>query len=136
MTVSRRQLGVLGATVLLIVLGAVALVPRHAPGLRHTSVLNVLFDSRWVVGGTRLVGFAAGLYVVASIVVRVSRDQWLRQVGSADVETSRSVVEVTRDRAELQAALDRAEQTIARLSAEYASLLAAQEHTGRGREQP
>lgn len=109
-----------------LVLGAVVLVPERAPGLRHDSVLDVLFDDRWVVGGTRTLGLAVALYLLASISVRVVRGQWLRQLGTADVETDRSIREVASDQGELQDALDQANATIDGLRREYADLLAAQ----------
>lgn len=92
-------------------LGGVVLVPDEPPGLRHTSVLNALFDSRAVVGGTRVLGLALAVYLLVSVVVRVERDQWLRNVGPADV-AGREIEDVADDRAALQELLAEAEETI------------------------
>jgi len=99
----------------LLVLGGLVLVPPAPPGLAHSSVLNVLFDSRWVVGGVRLVVLAVALYLLLSIVVRVEQDQWLKHVGPADVETDETVRQLTDDQADLQARLADADRTIAEL---------------------
>jgi len=52
------------------VLGGTVLVPQE-PRLPHTSVLNVLFDSRWVIAGVRLVALAAAFSLLMSLVVRI-----------------------------------------------------------------
>lgn len=113
---SRRRRTALTAAVVgaLLVLGGVVLVPDEPPGLRHTSVLNVLFDSRAVVGGTRLLALALAVYLLVSVVVRVERDQWLRNVGPADV-AGREIEDVADDRVALQELLAEAEETIQEL---------------------
>ena len=103
----------------LVAVGLAVLVPDRTPGLRPTNPLNVLFADRWVVGGVRLLGLVAGLYVLGSITVRVAQGQWLSRLGPADVET---LVDVSEDQAELQRELDRARETIERLRGEYEAL--------------
>ena len=60
-------------------------MPRTTPHLDDPSVLGLVTESRWVIGAIRLVGATLGLYVVLSVIARVSKRQWLSSVGSVKV---------------------------------------------------
>lgn len=99
------------AVLAVLVVGALLLVPHEPPRLRHTSVLNALFDSRAVIGGTRLLALAGSVYLVLSIVVRIEQDQWLRNVGPASV-AGREIEDVADDREALRERLAEADAAI------------------------
>lgn len=109
--------------VVLLILAAVVLVPASEPALPPTSVLNVLFDNRWMIGGVRLVGLVVAAYLVLSIFARAVRGQWLKRVGPADAETEDTVSEVTEDQGKLQQDLNDALETIKVLRSELAANL-------------
>jgi hypothetical protein len=101
----RLAAGVVGVVAFVLVLLA-----TPAPGLRHTSALNALFDSRWLLAGARLVVAVAMLYLLASIAVRVWHRQWVRSAGS--IETDASAARVSDDREDLMRQLDASKETI------------------------
>ena len=93
----------------IVLLGAVILQATGDPRLPHDSVLDVLFDTRWMVAGARLVMVVAGIYLLTSVGVRMSRGQWARSAGgvSTDVQEIDRGAESLRDAAaEAQAEID------------------------------
>lgn len=120
----RRTLLIGLALVVVLLVGALVLVPDRAPALKHSSVLNALFDSRAVIGGTRLVALVGALYLLLSIVVRIEQDQWLKHVGPADV-AGRQIEDVADDREELRNQLGDANATIHSLRQQLAAVDAA-----------
>lgn len=92
------------------------------PQLPHDSVLDVVFDTRWMVAGARLVVAVAGLYVLVSVGVRISRGQWARSAAgvSTDVQEIDRGAESLRDAAadaqeEIDELKDQLEKTTAAL---------------------
>lgn len=90
--------------------GAVLIWKTDSPEIAHTSVLNAAFDNSWMIAALRLVAMVAALYVVTSIVARVSRGQWVKQLGP--VSTDAPVQQVADDRRQLQEELAEANQTV------------------------
>jgi hypothetical protein len=89
--VSQRWFGIL--TIVAMVGGTLALasqlLPHQVPTPRNPSALDVLFDSRAAVLAVRLVLFNGAVFLVASILVRTYRGDWIFRIGS--VETPDSV---------------------------------------------
>jgi hypothetical protein len=111
------------AAAVAVVAFVLVLLSTPAPRLRHTSALNALFDSRWLLAGARLVVAVAILYVLASIAVRVWHQQWVRSAGS--IETDASAARVSDDREELKRQLDASKETIEELQARLQDSVAA-----------
>lgn len=101
------------------------LLTTPTPRLRHTSTLNALFDSRWMLSGARLVVAAAMVFLLVSIVVRVWRRQWVRSAGT--IETDAIAARVSDDREDLQRELDASKETINQLRARLEESLAARD---------
>ena len=80
------------------------------PSLEHDSAIDALFDSRLLIGWSRLLVLAAVVYLLASVVVRVTRGQWAR--GAGPVETDAPTQALADDQADLQAQLLDARATI------------------------
>ena len=76
---------VLAVSAAMLLLGGLLLAPASPVGLSPTSVLNVLFDNRWVVGATRLVAAITLWFLLASMVARATQGQWVRRAGTVDV---------------------------------------------------
>jgi hypothetical protein len=122
---------VLGVSAALLLLGGLLLAPPSPVGLSPTSVLNVLFDNRWVVGATRLVAAISLWFLLASMVARATQGQWVRRAGSIDVGDE--VAAVSEDQEVLQRQLVSAYDTIERLRhqlAEAVALLESMSETG------
>jgi hypothetical protein len=127
-----RTVLVLGSSALLL-LGGLLLAPPSPVELPSTSVFNVLFQNRWVVGATRLVGAMTLWFLLASMVARASQGQWVRRAGSVDVGDEVSAV--SDDQEVLQRQLVGAYETIERLRhqlAEAVALLESMSETGDG----
>ena len=90
----------------------------EAPEIGHTSALNAAFDARWMIAGTRLLAVVATGYLLASIVVRVHRGQWVRSAGSLEADTPTQ--DVVDDQEDLQEQLRVAQATIADLEEQLA----------------
>lgn len=86
-------------TVAILALGSAIYLATGDPKLPHDSVLDVVFDTRWMVAGARLVVVVAGIYVVVSAAVRIARGQWAKSAGvvSADVQEIAGRAEVLRE---------------------------------------
>lgn len=84
-----------------VALGVVIFVATKDPRLPHDSVLDVVFDTRWMVAGARLVVVVAGIYLLVSVGVRISRGQWARSAAgvSTDVQEIDRGAESLRDAA-------------------------------------
>jgi hypothetical protein len=74
------------------------------------SFIDTIFASRTIVGAARIVVLFGGAYIVASVVVLISRGQFLTKVGP--IEVSESVAGITRDRDFLAQQLGAARETI------------------------
>lgn len=111
-----QRWGGTAAALVLLIVGGLLLKPRRPPELAHSSVLNAIFDSPWLIGAVRLVAIAGALYVLASVAARIGRGQWLKRVGPLDADTS--VEAVATDQGRLQQELDRANTTIQDLRSE------------------
>ena len=128
-----RTVLVLGSSAALLLLGGLLLAPPSPVELPSTSVFNVLFQNRWVVGATRLVGAMTLWFLLASMVARASQGQWVRRAGSVDVGDEVSAV--SDDQEVLQRQLVGAYETIERLRhqlAEAVALLESMSETGDG----
>ena len=66
------------------------------PG-QNPSFVDTIFASRTVVGAARIVLLLGGIYVVASIFVLMSRNQWLTKVGPIEVSESTAGIAEERD---------------------------------------
>lgn len=90
-----------------------------SPAIDHSSALNAAFDARWMIAGTRLLAVAATAYLLASIVVRVHRGQWVRSAGTveADQDSTQNVVD---DQEDLQEQLRAAQDVIQDLEGQLA----------------
>jgi hypothetical protein len=122
---------VLGVSAAMLLLGGLLLAPPSPVGLSPTSVLNVLFDNRWVVGATRLVAAISLWFLLASMVARATQGQWVRRAGTIDVGDE--VAAVSDDQEVLQSRLVSAYDTIERLRhqlAEAVALLESMSETG------
>src|SRR5919112_3735728 len=112
---------VLGVSAAMLLLGGLLLAPASPVGLSPTSVLNVLFDNRWVVGATRLVAAITLWFLLASMVARATQGQWVRRAGTVDV--GEEVVAMSEDQEVLQRRLVSAYETIEHLRHELAETL-------------
>ena len=119
---ARRTGATLAVSAGLLLVGGLLLAPRSAVGLPPTSVLNVLFESRWMVGATRVTGAITLWFLLASMVARASAGQWVRRAGSVDVGDE--VEAVSADQELLQQRLISAHDTIERLRAQLAEAVA------------
>jgi hypothetical protein len=88
--------------------GVAVLLGTDEPRMAHTSALNAVFDSRWMVAGARLLALLLLVYTVASLGVRVSRGEWARSVGPVATDAT-GLIESQED---LQEQLDAARATI------------------------
>ncbi len=86
------------------------LMPRTPPKLAHSSVLNTVFDTRWMIGVARVTIVVAAVYAVTSAGVRVTRGQWLSKAGPLEAETA--VQDVADDRERLRGQLTEAQAII------------------------
>ena len=112
---------VLAVSAAMLLLGGLLLAPASPVGLTPTSVLNVLFDNRWVVGATRLVAAITLWFLLASMVARATQGQWVRRAGTVDV--GEEVVAMSEDQEVLQRRLVSAYETIEHLRHELAETL-------------
>lgn len=139
-----RLAGLVAAGTVLLVLLAVAGALTGAPHLRHDSLLDTVFDTRWLIALTRLVALAVGLYLIGSVVALAGHGQWIRRVGPVDAEV---VNAVAADQGQLQTELETARREIVTLRAELAEALAEldrlvntgpteSDRPGEGRSQP
>lgn len=94
-----------GASALAVTYG---LTPK--PSIEQTSALNAIFDARLVIAAARLLVLAGIAYMLASIVVRVQRGQWVR--GAGPVETDAPAQALVDDQEDLQQQLEDAKRTI------------------------
>jgi hypothetical protein len=86
------------------------LMPGRAPVFHNPSVLDVVVDSRLMVGLARLSALVVAGYVLLSVAARVRRGQWLSAVGPFTVDES--VQGSTAENNELRTDLDVAKETI------------------------
>ncbi len=102
-------------------------MPPRAPIFVRPSIWAVLIDSRWVIGGVRLVGAIGAAYVVLSILARIRQRRWLIKVGSAEVdeEVDHSLTAMKDDQDRLQAELQEANETIKNLRQELQQALSS-----------
>jgi hypothetical protein len=118
----KRSAPLLASLTGLVVAAGFVYATTEAPHIRHTSALNTVFDTRWLVAAGRLLAVTVIAYLLASIAVRVTRGQWVRSAGSltTDVAATRAITE---DQRELQQRLREADQTIDALKANLARSL-------------
>jgi hypothetical protein len=112
---------VLAVSAAMLLVGGLLLAPASPVGLSPTSVLNVLFDNRWVVGATRLVAAITLWFLLASMVARGTQGQWVRRAGTVDI--GEEVVAMSEDQEVLQRRLVSAYETIEHLRHELAETL-------------
>lgn len=96
------------------------LMPQTQPRLRHSSVLDAVFDTRWMIGVGRLVILAGTVYALTSVAVRITRGQWLSKAGPLEAETN--VQDVVDDRERLRVRLAEAQEIIDVLTGEIGRL--------------
>ena len=115
-----RWLGVALTAVLAALVFDTWFMPPRAPIFVRPSIWAVLIDSRWVIGGIRLVGAIGAAYVVLSILARIRQRRWLIKVGSAEVDedVDHSLIAMKDDQDRLQAELQEANETIKNLRQE------------------
>lgn len=108
----RRWRGI-GVTVVTLALAGWLLAVTGSPNLHHSSVLNAVFDTRWMIAVSRLVILVAGGYLIVSAGVRIARGQWAKSAGglSADIQ------DVTDEREVLRQQLSDASDRIVELEA-------------------
>jgi hypothetical protein len=86
------------------------------PRITHSSALNAVFDTRWMVAATRLVVIVLGLYLVASVAVRVRRGEWAKSVGPIDSQTQEEAQTLSEAQQAVQQRLAAAQETISDLT--------------------
>jgi uncharacterized membrane protein YraQ (UPF0718 family) len=96
--------------------------PTH---IEHGTALNAVFDARWLVAAARLLVAVTIAYLLASIVVRVHRGQWVRNAGP--LQTDAATQAITEDREALVTELADAKATIDDLRAKLTRSLLARE---------
>lgn len=94
------------------------------PGLSHSSALNVVFDSRLMIAGARVLMGAGVAYLLLSIIVRVKRGHWVRAAGPFQTDEG-SGKKFAGSQATLLGQLQEAEETIEDLKERLAHSLAA-----------
>ena len=85
------------------------------PGMRHTNVLNSVFDTRWMIAGSRLLAVTVFGWAMVSIGVRVSRGQWIRTFGPVSSEVRDGAEQLVSSQRTLEARLVAADAEIAAL---------------------
>lgn len=80
------------------------------PSIKHTTALNAILDARLLIAAGRLLILVGIAYLLASIVVRVHRGQWVR--GAGPVETDAPAQALVDDQEDLQQQLEEAKVTI------------------------
>ncbi len=121
--VVRRSRPLIAWLVGFVVVAVLVYATTEDPHIRHSSALNTVFDTRWLVAAARLLAIAVIGYLLASIAVRVSRNQWVRSAGSVDTDVSAARA-ITDDQRELQQRLHEADTTIEDLRQRLARSLA------------
>ena len=71
-----------------VLLAALMYAVTKPPQLRPTSMLNAVFDTRWMIAGARLLTVVAIAYLLISIAVRVEKRQWVRSAGPVSTDAT------------------------------------------------
>ena len=100
----------------LVALAVSVYVVTDEPAIQHSSALNTVFDTRWMIAGARLLAVATMVYVLASIAVRANRGQWVRSAGPVDTDAPTQAI--ADDQEDLQEQLRLANGLIADLDEE------------------
>jgi len=123
----RRNWWLVTWSVVVIGLGGWLVVSTDEPRIRHSSALDSMFDSRWMIAGGRLLAAALLVYVIASVGVRMKHGEWVRRAGPVETDTQ----QIVDSQENLQERLEEAQATIldlsqrlSRLNTEYDDALA------------
>lgn len=93
----------------------VVAVSTHEPRMRHSNVLNAVFDSRWMIAGSRVLAATVFAWAMVSIGVRVGRGQWIRTFGPVSSEVREGAEQLVSSQEDLEAQLVAADARIASL---------------------
>ena len=102
-----------GAVVVAATLALVA--GTQDPRMRHTNVFNAVFDTRWMIAGSRLLAVTLFAWAMLSIGVRVSRGQWIRTFGPVSSEVRDGAEQLVSSQHTLEDRLEAADARIADL---------------------
>ena len=95
----------------LVLLAAISYGTTPDPEITHSSALNAVFDSRWLVAGARLLLGVTIAYLLLSIGVRIKKRQWVRSAGPVETDAS-AAQDLADDQEDLQQQLKEAKKTI------------------------
>ena len=87
----------------------------HEPRMRHSNVLNAVFDTRWMIAGSRVLAVTVFAWAMVSIGIRVSRGQWIRTFGPVSSDVREGAEQLVSSQEELEARLLAADTRIASL---------------------
>jgi uncharacterized protein YlxW (UPF0749 family) len=115
---ARRNWWLITWSVVAVVLGGGLVLATDEPRIRHTSALDSIFDSRWMIAGGRLLAAVLLVYLVASVGVRIKHGEWVRRAGPVETDTQ----QIVDSQENLQERLEEAEATIRDLSQRLSEL--------------